>query len=243
MPKKVDVAATTTEALSMQADAFVVIDCLRATTTIAALFAAGLAGLWVAGDIDNARRIARAESALLFGEVHGLPPEGFDLGNSPVEASRAPVMGKQAVLYTTNGTPALTALADRGAVFAAAPTNASATIQALSDYESVVFVCAGVARGTRFALEDFAAAAHLVHLVTRTWGEVVLGDLALLAAEIPEPLSLIPRAHHAEIVRSLGLSADIAFALNVDSSDVAPLVLRHGPNFAYLEAGGGTPAG
>ncbi len=226
----------------MRADAFVVIDCLRATTTVVALFAGGLESLWVAGEIDNARRIARNESALLFGEVHGLPPDGFDFGNSPVEASRAPVFGKRAVLYTTNGTPALTALADRGEVFASAPTNASATIRAVSDFDSVAFVCAGVARGTRFALEDFGAAAHLVQLARQTWGDLALGDLALLAAEVAEPLSLIPRAHHAGIVRSLGLAADIDFALSVDSSDVVPRVLRHGPHFAYLEAGDGTPA-
>lgn len=241
MPRRLDIAATTTEALSIAADAYVVIDCLRATTTIATLFAGGLAGLWAASDIETARRLARIESALLFGEVGGLPPDGFDAGNSPVEATSLEVSGKTAVLFTTNGTAALTALSDRGAVYAASAVNATAIVSAIAQYQSVALVCAGEAKGARFALEDFAVAATMVQMSLEAHGDAVLGDLAVLASELADPLSLIPRAAHTETLRRLGLGQDIAFAATLDRAPSVPRVVAHSPHAALIESA--IPAG
>jgi 2-phosphosulfolactate phosphatase len=242
MPRFIDIAATPVEALAMEADAYAVIDCLRATTTIATLFNAGLRRLWVAAEIDDARERARTENALLFGEVGGLPPAGFDYGNSPAEAASSPVRGRDAVLFTTNGSVALTSLASRGEVFAAAPANASAVLAALEPFDRVVLACAGAARGTRFALEDFAAAAYLVQRCTGALGEFELGDLALLGLRTPNPLGLIPIAHHADVVRSIGLPDDVGFCAVPDTSSAAPRVTAYGPGFAMLEASADTHA-
>lgn len=236
VPRHLDIAATAVEALAMEADAYAVIDCLRATTTIATLFEAGLRRLWVAASLDEARTRARTEDALLFGEVGGLPPIGFDYGNSPVEAASAPVRGRDAVLFTTNGTTALTSLASKGEVFAAAPANASALLNALCPFERVVFVCAGTAGGTRFALEDFAAACYLIQRGLELWPGAQLGDMAILAAESPDPLRLVPRSHHAGVLRSLGLGADVDFAALRDTSRSAPRVVVHGPGWACMES-------
>lgn len=235
MPRHVDIAATTQEALHMEADAFAVIDVLRATTTIAVMFQRGLHGLWVTADIDHARHVARSESALLFGEVGGLPPDGFDHGNSPVEVSTLDLAGKNGVLFTTNGTVALTSLADRGVVFAASVVNAGAVIAALESFERLVIACAGVAKGTRFALEDFGAAAYLVRRLAENHMGIELGDLARHALEITDPLRLIPASSHAEVTRSLGLSPDIDVAVQPDTCPVVPRVTSHGKSFAFLE--------
>ncbi|HMO97203.1 MAG TPA: 2-phosphosulfolactate phosphatase [Tepidiformaceae bacterium] len=235
MPAVIEIAATPAEALVIEADAYAVIDCLRATTTIAALFGAGLRRLWVVSDIGDARRRAEERSALLFGEVGGLPPGGFDYGNSPVEAARAPVRGREAVLFTTNGTVALTSLAGRGAVFAAAPANASAVLAALEPFERVAFVCAGAAKGTRFALEDFASAAYFVQRGHALWGHARPGDLALLGLGTPDPLSLIGMGHHADAVRSVGLPGDVDFCALADTSSSVPRITAHGPGYAMLE--------
>src|SRR5688572_14582039 len=103
----VDVAVLPSEASAIEADCYVVVDLLRATTTIAALFDARLRDLVVTGDIETAREVARRDGRLLFGEVGGLPPEGFDFGNSPLEVMAADLAGKDGVLFTTNGTLAL----------------------------------------------------------------------------------------------------------------------------------------
>ncbi len=86
--ERLDVALLPSEALAIAADCYVVVDVLRATTTIATLFAHGLERLTCADDIERARGIARDRGALLFGEVQGLPPEGFDHGNSPAEIAQ-----------------------------------------------------------------------------------------------------------------------------------------------------------
>ena len=73
----VDVARLPINTLEAAADCYIVVDVLRATTTIATLFAAGMESLLVAGEIDFARERAAAEGRLLFGEVHGLRRRSF----------------------------------------------------------------------------------------------------------------------------------------------------------------------
>jgi 2-phosphosulfolactate phosphatase len=88
----------------------VVVDVLRATTTIVEALAAGAVAVVPCLTIEEAQRRA-AELApgtlLLGGERGGKPIEGFDLGNSPAEYTAARVGGKTVVLTTTNGTKAL----------------------------------------------------------------------------------------------------------------------------------------
>ncbi len=88
----------------------VVVDVLRATTTVVQALSAGARAVVPCLTIDDAR--ARAAEfppgeALLGGERGGLPIEGFDLGNSPAEYTSQVVAGKTVVLTTTNGTKAL----------------------------------------------------------------------------------------------------------------------------------------
>ena len=249
---RLDLALLPAEATAIQADCYVTIDVLRATTTMATLFAHGLADLIAVDDLDTARRRAREENRILFGEVGGLPPEGFDYGNSPVEAASLDIAGKGAVLFTTNGTRALCALAGRGAVITGAFANAGAAAVAAGAYEHVAIVCAGTDGGTRFALDDFATATRLVRLLTRAHPGVALGDAASMASELrayeemiassiqrePETGSgLVMAASHARHLAELGLAADIAYAVREDTSAAVPSVVEWGPGWARLEDG------
>ncbi len=246
--KRLDVAVLPSEALAVDADAFVVVDVLRATTTIATLFQGGLDSLVVVDAIDAARKAARDEGRLLFGEVGGLRPEGFDYSNSPVEAHSADVRGRGGVLFTTNGTPALCALGDRAAVYAGAPANASAIAQAVIRHERVAIVCAGTAGARRFALEDFAAAGLMVQVIQGVASGLSLGDGAVLALRsaarppggtsglnLPSPgAQLIASSEHARKLKSLGLGGDIPFCTELDTSTAAPMVAACGPGWALL---------
>src|SRR5438445_5589684 len=90
----------------------VVIDVLRASSSIVTLLERGCEAVVVATDIEEARRLHGVlPDYLLCGEAEGLPPEGFDYGNSPVEFSRLELAGKSAVLATSNATRVLAALA------------------------------------------------------------------------------------------------------------------------------------
>ncbi|MBI2765502.1 MAG: 2-phosphosulfolactate phosphatase [Chloroflexi bacterium] len=236
MLERIDVAMLPAEAEALEAGAYLVVDVLRATTTIAAMFGAGLRSLNLAASIDVAREMASRDGRLLFGEVGGLPPAGFDYGNSPIDAARAPIQGKDAVLFTTNGTTALCKLAGRGAVLAAAAANATAVARhAAETYESVAVVCAGEEGGLRFALEDFAAAGIIVAALSALAPAAALGDAAALARHTPELDQLIGLSRHARLLRELGLGDDVAFSARVDTSRAVPIVMACGDGWAVLE--------
>jgi len=235
MVSHIEVAAIPAEALLIPSDCYVVIDCLRATTTIATLFARGMTNLVVTDDLEQARIRGAAEERVLFGEVGGLPPDDFDYGNSPVEAAALALAGTRGLLYTTNGTTALCALAGRGVVVAGALANLTAVVDAAVRYETITLVCAGEARGTRFGLDDFGAAAAFVSdLLARNAGQ----NSATWHSSPPgrDGLDwLITESRHAGTVRQLGLEADLAFALRRDTSRTVPTVTAHGQGWALLE--------
>lgn len=236
----------------MPADCYVVIDVLRATTTIATLFAGGLADLVVTSRIEVARDLAARERRLLFGEIHGLPPEGFDYGNSPVEARDADVAGRGAVLFTTNGTLTICQVAAAGPCLAGSLSNVSAIANAIMGHDRVVLVCAGNAAGRRFSQEDFATAGMLSRAVLRRSPAAELGDAASIAMTVssgyddwlrvglPQQTAASPKliggSEHARRTIELGFAADVQFAMQPDTSTAVPRVVGFGDGWARLEA-------
>jgi len=94
-----------------------VVDVLRATTVICAALSRGARAVVPVATVEEASRLAQTlgpDAAVLVGERHGEPIEGFDLGNSPIEVTEQRVRGKTLVMTTTNGTGAL--LATQGGV-------------------------------------------------------------------------------------------------------------------------------
>ena len=234
MVSRLDAALLPSEALTFEADCYLVVDVLRATTTIATLFAQGLGSLLAVSDIDLARERAAADGRLLFGEVGGLPPVGFDHGNSPVEAAAAAVRGRDAVLFTTNGTAALCSLPPGAAVITGALANATAAANFAARYDRVVAVCSGNAAGTRFSLEDFTAAGVILASLAATEPSAHIGDGARAAIEVAAQSFDISRAQHAAYLRSLGLGSDVDFAAVRDTSAAVPLVVERGECWALL---------
>src|SRR5687768_16826920 len=91
--------------------AVAVFDVLRATTTMTAALEAGIHEILVFDSIDTLRSSTGAHrpDRLLCGELKCLPPEGFDLGNSPGAFSPSAHRGKILLMATTNGTRAICA--------------------------------------------------------------------------------------------------------------------------------------
>ena len=108
----------------------IVIDVLRASTTIITALAHGAAAVRPVLTIDEARALAKGggpdSGILLGGERGGLRIDGFDLGNSPLEYSRQRVAGRRIVITTTNGTAALDACSAAAEVLIGAIVNRSA---------------------------------------------------------------------------------------------------------------------
>lgn len=212
----------------------IVVDALRATTTIAAAFAAGAAEVVVCGSLRAARDAAASLAAsgrrpLLCGETRSRRPKGFDFGNSSVEVSRAVLRGRTLVCATTNGTRALSAVRGAGAVFAGALVNRPAVLRAaLAEAKGpggLTVVCAGREQGRRVALEDVAVAGAFVSLaldegVAPT--DEALAALGLWRAYGGDALAAFRQAAHGRHLEALGFGDDLTFAARADIFDVAP---------------------
>jgi 2-phosphosulfolactate phosphatase len=232
----------------MEADAYIVVDVLRATTTLAVLFDRGVTDVVAVDDIDRARTLAAAEDRVLLGEVGGTAPEGFAYGNSPVELRDADLAGRGAVLFTSNGTPALCALAHRAPTVTGSLANLSAAAGHVARHERPVVVCAGGDGGRRFAIEDFATAGAIVQVALRLAPGSQPGDAAGMALDwmgweewiasgidrYGRPGHLVGRSRHARYLRSIGLGADVEFAAREDGSSALPAVVHAEPGLVRL---------
>ena len=148
---RVDVAFTPDVAAA--APTGVVVDVIRATSTICQALDSGYERVLCAAEVEDARRLRdELEGVTLGGERLGVRIDGFDLGNSPQEylEPRSPVLS----MSTTNGTRAIVAAVERcDRVLVASLLNLDAVVAAAAEPgEDVVVVCAGV-KGA-FALDD-----------------------------------------------------------------------------------------
>ena len=141
--------------------------------------------------------------------------------------------GKQAVLFTTNGTTALCAVAGQAVTYAGAVANAGELARVVAgEHSSVTIVCAGNARARTFSLEDFAASGAIVRALVAAATSATVGDAARLAAGTP--LDWIGTSQHAELLRTIGLGPDVEFCGRLDTAGSVPRVTNAGPGYAVL---------
>lgn len=218
--------------------AAVVVDVLRATSTIVEALANGARAVFPVATADDAARIAQnigRDSVLLCGERRSLPIEGFDLGNAPPEFTRDVVKDKSLVMTTTNGTRAFLAVAERrgpkaesdsGGILAASFLNLTAVTEALAGAGvDVAIICAG--REGRFALEDAVCAGAIARGVADAVEGVEMNDAAraagTLAARSMKGLTkLLEGTDAGRHLRSIGRAEDLAFCSEQDRTAVLP---------------------
>ncbi len=127
----------------------IVIDVFRAYSAAAYAFASGATQILLAAEVDEARQFAASiPDSALMGEVDGVRPEGFDLGNSPGEILAEPslVAGRTVVHRSSAGTRCARAALGHGAspVLVSSLVVASATAAAVADYPEVTIVASGI---------------------------------------------------------------------------------------------------
>jgi 2-phosphosulfolactate phosphatase len=137
----------------MQGVAAVVIDVLRATSSITAGIENGASSIIPVENIETASRIVDPgdrSTKLLAGEWKGHKVEGFDLDNSPLQFSRQNVEKKTVIFTTSNGTHAILAASRAKRVLIASLSNVEAVAAALAEEGDIGIVCAG--NGSRWAI-------------------------------------------------------------------------------------------
>jgi len=205
----------------------VLVDVLRATTSIGMLLEAGASEVWVTRSTRAARERA-AEEDLLLGEKEGLPPEGFHHGTSPAALERIDVRGRR-IFYTSDHLPAALESADRTAgAWLASLRNAPAVVERL-DAEApsqAVLVCAGF-RGAE-ALDDALAAGLIVRALSTRRQPLALEDAARLSASLPvafaSPLEALAASASGRFLRGMGFEADLVVASRVGADRTVPVL-------------------
>jgi 2-phosphosulfolactate phosphatase len=230
LPKLVDPA-------SLRDGIAVVIDVLRATTTIVHALAAGVNLVIPCGEIEQAREISATTltgTALLGGERHGQRIPGFDLDNSPLKYTSDILTGKTLVFTTTNGTRALSVCLEASRILVAAFVNRQATIDALSaDGRPVHLVCAGT--DGYITTEDVLFAGSVASALYKTadgretGGRSTADDETQLAIALWETadrqpdaiLQVLRNSRGGRNLIELGFDADIARSAECDRFDFA----------------------
>ena len=206
----------------------VVIDVLRASSTIVAALAAGAQAIYPVISTEEAIKLATSlgrEDALLAGERKGLKVEGFDLGNSPREFTPETVGGKRVVMSTTNGTRALVAVAGAERVLVAAFLNLSAVAAACADAERLAIVCAG--REGRFSIDDVLCGGMLLSRLKGLLGAGLevedAGRAALILAEtMVLDDALFNDAAAGRALAEIDMLEDVSWCVRVDVEELVP---------------------
>ena len=208
-----------------------VVDVIRATTTLIAMAEAGDPEVWIAGDVAAAREAARqlGPGTLLCGERGGLPPEGFDHGNSPREFQETDLTGRRLVLSTTNGAFAIERWRESRRTFIAGLRNAGAVAGRLlddPDAASITIACAG--RNGALALDDVYTAGVIVERLLQAAPDLDLDESAVTALHVvrgyPSANAALAASRSARLLKPVGLWEDVTYCAQVDASHVVPEV-------------------
>jgi 2-phosphosulfolactate phosphatase len=215
---RVHVAFTPSEAVS--APVGIVVDVLRATSTISQALSSGWPRVLCCPGIEEARAVLeQLGEGVLGGEREAQKIEGFDVGASPREFLEAG--DKPLILTTTNGTRAiLSAAASCGEVVLGSLLNLDAVAAAARERgEDAIVVCAGFQNA--FALDDAYCAGRIVELLP--------GDRTDAAKAAELVARAYPDAHAGLTARTYGppgLEEDIRFCAQENTLSVVPRFAR-----------------
>lgn len=206
-----------------------VIDVIRATSTIAALFGSGVKSIFIASSLEGALALKKSfPERLLCGETDALRPEGFDYGNSPLEFSRLDLAGREAILKTTNGTVSFLKAEDSPAVYSLAPLNFTYTMdavlgRAMEMDKNILLICSG--QMGRVAYDDTYIAGMAIKYMLAKPGIFEFSDSAklVLSAVLGEKSlsAALAKSISAASLKKAGLGEDLAFCSRIDDYNLA----------------------
>ncbi|HXI34751.1 MAG TPA: 2-phosphosulfolactate phosphatase [Gemmatimonadales bacterium] len=212
----------------------VVIDVLRATTTIVTALANGAKAVVPAATSEEAVRLTanlEKNGILLAGERKSLKIAGFQLGNSPREMTPEVVAGKTIFLSTTNGTPALVAAQAGAPVLVGGAVNFTALAEraraVFTERSDLAIVCAG--REKQFALEDAYTAGRLIKAVKKGVPpkKLTLNDAAQVSLDLTARYKnwrdALEQCDAARQLAEVDLAADVAFSAKADRFAAVPV--------------------
>jgi 2-phosphosulfolactate phosphatase len=218
-----------TDELYFTGKTVVVIDVLRASTTIIAALQNGAKEIIPVATVEFAVKISGGMfggQTLLGGERNTKKVEGFALGNSPLEYTPDIVSGKTIILYTTNGSRAIVKAKFSENLFICSYSNLSAVAKQIlklgKDFE---VLCAG--KSNSFSLEDSVCAGRLIKELLSKKKDIEISDTARAVVSLnksfgADPLKLLRECEHGKLLLNNGFKEDLEYTAGVDTSYVIP---------------------
>lgn len=223
------------EGLDKEADAVVVIDVLRFSTTVAVALSLGFKHVYAFSELIDALNFARLRGLPVLAEVHGIKPQEAELDNSPSELMRRGTTYlergiNELVIRTTSGATIVDTAVRQGFrhIYISSTVNARAVAKTLlkEGYSNINIVCGGLDL-SKFAVEDYVGAGALIDELTSLEPGIALEDEELAALHAYRSaretlLELLSKSRSGKIVSSTGHYEDIAIASKVNSFNVVP---------------------
>ena len=226
-------------------DCAVVIDVLRATTTIATALDAGAEAVQAFSNIEELKRQAdlwSKDKRIRAGERGGSKVEGFDLGNSPLDCTPQVVKGKRLFLTTTNGTRALQRVAKSSQVIAAAQVNRLAAVNYILETQPETVWMVGSGWQGDYSVEDTACAGAIAQLILQQCAtslvdlygnDEVIGAIALYEQWKDNLLNVFRQCSHGQRLLKLDGEEDIKYCSQTDILNVLPIQKEPGVLIKY----------
>jgi len=209
----------------------VVIDVLRASSTIVTALANGCQGFIPILSPKQAKEEAQQfekERVLLGGEREGKKIEGFDLGNSPREYKGEVVKDKTIIFSTTNGVKTLEMAKNAHRIIIGSFLNLHTICDYCTNYQGdILIICAG--KEGKYSLEDTACAGMLIDSLKNTLSDThQQSDANLTALLVYEKfnnntLAILRKSQHGRYLENIGLGEDLKFCSQVDFFHIVPI--------------------
>ncbi len=214
-------------------DIYIIIDLIRATTSITTILERGAARVFVADTLEQAQlAVGKHPERLLCGERRALPLPDFAYGNSPAQFSQLDLTGRELILTTTNGSRAFYACPAHsirlaGCLYNGLAVATRATELARQRNCNIALVCA--AESNYFALDDATCAGYLASEIQRLQPSIAISDSVLAATAFYHtypPPDLAKYCRSTQSIIKLGLQADVDFCMMVSKSNCVPMVME-----------------
>jgi 2-phosphosulfolactate phosphatase len=208
----------------------VIIDVLRASTTICTGIRNGCRAVIPVASLDDAMTVREnldRDTVLLCGERSGFKVEGFDLGNSPSEYSEEVVGNRVLIFASTNGSGAIVRASGAQTTLVGGFVNISAVTRQLRySARDLMIVCAG--REGHFSLEDCLCGGMIIERLLVAGAFDAANDAAKAAHSLYKQYgdsleASVRNADHGRYLQRLGFTADINAATALDTIDVIPV--------------------
>ncbi len=218
--------------LTLQNKTVIVVDVLRASTTIATALKNGARVIIPTASVENAVRYASTlepDSFLLCGERGGKIIDGFHLGNSPFEYTEEKVKGKTLIYASTNGSVAITKTKYAKNSVVAGFINISEVVKFVEENsDDVLILCSG--KLNRFCIEDAVCGGMIAFLLTKgksrkrfNLTDSVNASIKLYKSYGKDLLKMLRESEHGRFLIELGFEEDLKIASEVDSIPILPV--------------------